>query len=114
MKSTADHLRSVSDVGDRLRVAATSEFSSSLSLGAEGRVPSSSPRSGFTLTEILVVIVIIAILAALITPALSAVLWSARQTKIKVEVDQLASAIEAYKAKYGSYPPANLVISATA
>jgi prepilin-type N-terminal cleavage/methylation domain-containing protein len=68
-------------------------------------------RSGFTLVELLVVIAIIGILAALITPALSNVMWAARQTKIKVETDQLASALEAYKAKYGSYPPSNLNIA---
>ena len=59
----------------------------------------------------LVVIAIIAILAALITPAVAGALWSARQTKIKVELDQLASGMEAFKAKYGSYPPTNLTCS---
>ncbi len=65
-------------------------------------------RTAFTLVEMLVVIVIISILAALITAAASTALWTAKQTKIKVEVDQLAGAIEAFKQKYGSYPPADL------
>ena len=68
-------------------------------------------KNGFTLVEMLVVIAIIAILAALITPAVAGALWSARQTKIKVELDQLASGMEAFKAKYGSYPPTNLTCS---
>ena len=66
------------------------------------RVPSSEvPSPGLTLVEILVVIAIIGILAALITPAIYQAMWSARQTKIKTELDQLASGIEAFKAKYG-------------
>ena len=65
-------------------------------------------NSGFTLVEMLVVIAIIGILAALITPAIYQAMWSARQTRIKAELDQLASGIEAFKAKYGAYPPANL------
>jgi prepilin-type N-terminal cleavage/methylation domain-containing protein len=67
-----------------------------------------SKSGGFTLVEMLVVIAIIAILAALITAAAASALWSAKQTRIKVEVDSLASAIEAFKQKYGAYPPANL------
>ena len=63
---------------------------------------------GFTLVEMLVVIVIIGILAALITAAAATALSSAKQTRIKVEVDQLAAAMEAFKQKYGAYPPANL------
>ncbi len=65
-------------------------------------------KNGFTLTEMLVVIAIIAILAALITPAVYQAMWSARQSKIKIELDQLASGMEAFKAKYGAYPPTNL------
>jgi prepilin-type N-terminal cleavage/methylation domain-containing protein len=65
-------------------------------------------RTGFTLVEMLVVIVIISILAALITAAAASALWSAKQTKIKVEVDMLAGAMESFKQKYNSYPPANL------
>ena len=67
-------------------------------------------RRGFTLVEMLVVIAIIGILAALITAAAANALWSAKQTKIKVEVDILAGAMESFKQKYGSYPPANLTV----
>ncbi len=63
------------------------------------------PQRGFTLVELLVVIVIIALLAALITPAVLAALKKARQTQISTELSQLHSAIEAYKTQYGSYPP---------
>jgi prepilin-type N-terminal cleavage/methylation domain-containing protein len=62
-------------------------------------------RRGFTLVELLVVIVIIGILAALITVAVSAAMVSARQARILLELGQISGAIEQYKAKYGSYPP---------
>ncbi|HTU24075.1 MAG TPA: prepilin-type N-terminal cleavage/methylation domain-containing protein [Pirellulales bacterium] len=74
------------------------------------RFPSQSAqaRSGFTLVEVLVVLVILAILAALITAAAANALWAAKQYKIKNEVDMLAGAMEAFKQKYNSYPPADL------
>jgi prepilin-type N-terminal cleavage/methylation domain-containing protein len=62
-------------------------------------------RHGFTLVELLVVIVIIGILAALITVAVSAAIVSARQARILLEIGQLSGAMQQYKAKYGSYPP---------
>src|SRR5438045_4468621 len=66
---------------------------------------SSRVRPGFTLTEMLVVIGIIAILAALLLPAVNRAIYTARNTAIAVEVNQLATAIEAYKQDKGDYPP---------
>jgi len=65
----------------------------------------SSSRVGFTLVELLVVITIIGILAALITAAGAGALKKARQTRIKTEVDQMAMALQTYKDTAGSYPP---------
>src|SRR3954469_9841143 len=62
-------------------------------------------RPGFTLTEMLVVIGIIAILAALLLPAVNRAITTARNTAIAIEVNQLATAIEAYKQDKGDYPP---------
>jgi hypothetical protein len=53
----------------------------------------------------LVVISIIAVLAALLLPAITRALNTARNTAIAVEINQLASAIEAYKQDKGDYPP---------
>ena len=64
-------------------------------------------RRGFTLIELLVVIAIIAALAALIT-GLGRVAYRARiENRVKAELHQLVGAIEAYKKKYGFYPPDN-------
>ena len=68
--------------------------------------PSSARRSGFTLVELLAVIMIIALLAGLVTPAVMRARNSARNAAIKAEIDMLHMAIMNYKNEYGSFPPA--------
>jgi prepilin-type N-terminal cleavage/methylation domain-containing protein len=60
---------------------------------------------GFTLVEMLVVIAIIGILAAILIPTLYRVVIKARQNVIAQELNQLHLAIESYKQKFGDYPP---------
>jgi len=67
------------------------------------RLPGS--RSAFTLVELLVVIVILAMLAGLVTVAASRALTTARNAAIKAEIDMLHMAIMNYKNEYGSFPP---------
>lgn len=62
-------------------------------------------RPGFTLVELLVVILIIAILAAFLTAAARGVLKRATNFGISTDVANLGRAMEAYKEKYGDYPP---------
>jgi prepilin-type N-terminal cleavage/methylation domain-containing protein len=69
------------------------------------RITTSFPRSAFTLVELLVVITIISILAALITGAAIAALRTAQQAAIKVDVNEVSGAFERYKDTAGSYPP---------
>lgn len=59
----------------------------------------------FTLVEMLVVMAIIAILAGLLIPTIASAVKSARASAIALELDNLAQAMEAYKAKYHDYPP---------
>jgi len=63
--------------------------------------------AAFTLVELLVVMGIITVLAALIIPAGRNIRDNAARKKAKAELKQVELAIEAYKAKYGFYPPGN-------
>ena len=62
----------------------------------------------FTLIELLIVISIMAILAAMIIPISGAVSRNRIKAKARTELEQVATGIELYKAKLGHYPPDNL------
>ncbi len=62
-------------------------------------------RRAFTLVEMLVVIAVIAILAAMIFPAFGALKRKAAIQKAQTELQLVASAITDYKHQYGHYPP---------
>ncbi|HTX21005.1 MAG TPA: type II secretion system protein [Candidatus Aquilonibacter sp.] len=64
-------------------------------------------RRAFTLVELLVVISIIGVLAALTIPVLKSVKRREYINKSEAEMAQLESAIDAYKTAYGFYPPGN-------
>lgn len=67
--------------------------------------PSARSRaSGFTLIELLTVIAVIAILIALLFPALSSVREAARRTTAHHDLVQLVGAVNAYYTEYGQYP----------
>jgi prepilin-type N-terminal cleavage/methylation domain-containing protein len=66
-------------------------------------------RAGFTLTELLVVMGIIAILAGLILPAVGAVRRSAASRAAKATIERIRLACQAYQADFGDYPPTSLV-----
>ena len=59
---------------------------------------------GFTLIELLVVISIIAVLAALGFPAVNGAIDSARKSRAKSDVTQIATAVVAYDLEYGTLP----------
>ena len=69
--------------------------------------PTACPRrsAGFTLVEILVVITIIGILAALAVPAIFSAVSTANSTAIKMELNSIETAVQKYQEKYGDYPP---------
>jgi prepilin-type N-terminal cleavage/methylation domain-containing protein len=64
-------------------------------------------RRAFTLIEMLAVIAIIAVLASLIVGLTSRASRAGRDGKLKVMREELVTAIEAYQAEYGFYPPDN-------
>jgi prepilin-type N-terminal cleavage/methylation domain-containing protein len=70
------------------------------------RNPKSEIRNrAFTLVELLVVITIIGILAALITVAAVGALKTARRTEIKAEVNQMDGGFNEFKNRYNAFPP---------
>jgi prepilin-type N-terminal cleavage/methylation domain-containing protein len=66
----------------------------------------SQSTSGFTLIELMVVIAIIVVLAALLFPVLSAVRQKSRENVCMSNLHQLGIALKAYAADVHGYPPA--------
>ena len=64
-------------------------------------------KDGFTLIELLVVIAIIAILAALVVGLSGTAGRKMTESRGKAELAAIETAIEAYKNKFGHYPPDN-------
>jgi prepilin-type N-terminal cleavage/methylation domain-containing protein len=64
----------------------------------------SHARRDFTLVELLTVVAVIGILAAILIPTVGKVREGARKAKSKVQFTQLASAIETFRQEYGFWP----------
>ena len=62
-------------------------------------------NKGFTLVELLVVIVIISILLAMLLPAVAAALCNAKAGKASTLVRQIETAAEQYEKEQNIYPP---------
>lgn len=61
-------------------------------------------RKGFTLVEILIVVVILGILAAIVVPQFARATDDARLGNIRSQVQTLENQIELYRAREGAYP----------
>ena len=59
---------------------------------------------GFTIVELLIVIVVIGILAALVIVTYNGIQQKARDTERKTDINAIASHLEAYNAQNGRYP----------
>ncbi len=67
-------------------------------------------RRAFTLVELLTVIVIIGILAGLVTAAAIRVQSSVKKAAHALELKQLEMALQAYKERFGEFPPDGLPV----
>ena len=59
---------------------------------------------GYTLTEILVVMAIIGLIAAVLTPGLVGQLGRARSKTAQVQLETVAAAVESFRSDVGRYP----------
>lgn len=73
----------------------------------------SRPRrpGGFTLVELLVVIVILAILVGLLVPVIAGAVNRANDAQVKADVENLASALTRFQTEYGDLPPSRILLS---
>lgn len=67
--------------------------------------PPTRQTAGFTLVEIMIVVVIIGLLAALAIPAFSRVQQSAQNNRYISDLRTFAQAFETYAVKNGNWPP---------
>jgi type II secretion system protein G len=70
-------------------------------------------RKGFTLIEVLIVIVVIAILAAIVVPRLLGAGREARETSLRAHLQEIRNAIGLFQAQCGDYPAQLADIMAT-
>jgi general secretion pathway protein G len=63
-----------------------------------------NPNAGFTLVELLLVLVILAVLAAIVYPKLSGRSEQARQTAAKTQIANFGTALGAFEVDNGYYP----------
>jgi general secretion pathway protein G len=80
-----------------------------MSLGARKQTSfrDDDPRAAFTLVELLVVLAIIGLIAALVAPQVLRYLGSARVETTKAQLKNIGSALELYYLDSGKYPPSD-------
>lgn len=72
-----------------------------------------SKQSGFTIVELLIVVVIIGILAALVIIAYNGIIARANEASVRSDLRAAANKIEAFYATYGYYPISNTDLANT-
>lgn len=66
-------------------------------------------QKGFTIVELLIVIVVIGILATLVIVTFSGIQQKGRDSQRKTDINALQSHVEAYYAQTGTYPTAAMI-----
>lgn len=69
---------------------------------------SNRTRPGFTMVELLIVVVIIGILISLLLPVIGNIREKARKTASRALIDGLSAALERYHIDFDEYPPSTL------
>ncbi len=71
--------------------------------GRRGR-PGADPRAGLTLIEVMVVVLVLGILAALVAPNVFSHVSTAKQESARAQIEMLNAALDAYRLHNGRYP----------
>jgi len=71
-------------------------------------------KSGFTLVEILIVVVILGILAAIVIPQFTDAAMEAKESRLRTELQTMRSQLELYKVQHNDYLPGNAASGYTA
>lgn len=61
-------------------------------------------RAGFTLLELLVVLVVMALIAAIVTPQVMSMLGGAKSNSVALQIESLSTALNYYQLDVGAYP----------
>jgi len=64
------------------------------------------PRSAFTLVEILIVVIILAILAAIVIPNITGVTAISREANLKENLSKIRAQIQVYRNQHNGFPAA--------
>ena len=73
---------------------------------------SAERQSGFTLVELLIVAIILAILAAIIIPQFASTTTDAQESALRANLSGMRSAIDLYRQQHGEYPGASTSVGA--